>query len=501
MSSTPIRVVGVVVSCAVAAIVSSYGVYQGYIDHGEPIIAMATEMMIQGQQIYPSLKSDLFTSNLYGPFLYLVNSVFMLMFGANVMTGKIAGFVAAIGAMALIFCAYRKDRFPPSIRWYALIAMTGFILLNIPYSIWIRPDPFLVLLTALGVFLIRRAESVDGRFDGSSWLIPILIGGLGGVAVGFKIYAAAYIFPFAVLYFLGTKSFLSILLMAVTGLSVTFAPFALDVFSLGGFLEWFSLITQKSATFEMFERAMRYSVFFLVPSVAFLCLRLHEMFNSRASYIDSEMGYATATLLGLSVCISLASKPGAGAYYVLPFAPIVIDMLVRWMQFSGKIGISGRWVAGIIAAILLVTSIPVQKRFYRALHWDHAAAVQNDLSEIMDNHLGRSIQMGVGSNLEGYKNAIYKAALVFNGHPYTIDFGIMMETSLLQVRIADAVIDGMRHCRTDIWLIPKDEEPMKMVGYYNTVVVDDRLRNAFLANYLRINQSMFFDVWACRHSQ
>ncbi len=64
---------------------------------------------------------------------------------------------------------------------------------------------------------------------------------------------------------------------------------------------------------------------------------------------------------------------------------------------------------------------------------------------------------------------------------------------------ANGVIRRMTDCRTDIWLVPKDEPPMEMVGYYNTVVVSEELRAAFKANYSPIAQSEFFDIWSCRH--
>jgi len=498
-SSAPFITIATIVVISVIAVIVSYGLYLGYLDHGEPIIAMAALKMIEGQQIYPSFKSDLFTNNLYGPYLYFVNGAFLKVLGANTLTGKTAGLFAATGSMAFIFFAYRHTRFHTATSWFDLIAMGGFILLNLPYSIWIRPDPFLVLLTTIAIFVIRRAENRDGYFDRASWLTPLLIGLLGGVAVGFKIYAAAYIFPIAVLYFLSTKSFLSILVMSVSGFGAAFLPFVLPVFSLSGFLEWFSLIAEKAATAEMFERAIRYSAFFLIPALAVFALRITTILKSRASLIDPQLGYAAATLIGLCVCISLASKPGAGADYVLPFAAITIDMLVRWFHYDGNIGISGRWTAGLIVALLIVTSIPVQKRFYRALQWDHAQAIQSDLAQIMGAHPNKTIQMAIGSGITGYKKSIYKSVLVFEGNPYTIDFGIMMETSLLQVPIANGVIRRMTDCRTDIWLVPKDEPPMEMVGYYNTVVVSEELRAAFKANYSPIAQSEFFDIWSCRH--
>ena len=120
-SSAPFITIATIVVISVIAVIVSYGLYLGYLDHGEPIIAMAALKMIEGQQIYPSFKSDLFTNNLYGPYLYFVNGAFLQVLGANTLTGKTAGLFAATGSMAFIFFAYRHTRFHTATSWFALI--------------------------------------------------------------------------------------------------------------------------------------------------------------------------------------------------------------------------------------------------------------------------------------------------------------------------------------------------------------------------------------------
>jgi hypothetical protein len=492
--------------CAIAAtlfiylfvVLISYGFYDGYLDHGEPIVVAAAYRMLEGAQVYPSLGGPTFTSNLYGPFLYLANGLMLWIFGGSVASGKLIGIVATGLTVLVTINAFRNvSRF-----WmlFVSIAMFGYILICLPFSIWNRPDPLLLLVSALGV-LVARSEVFERRRV-MGWL---LVGGLGGIACSFKIYGPLFLMPVAIFMALRDRSFFSLLIMSVAGTFTALIPFVLPVFSLSNYFDWFSIMATKSNDGEMVTKALRYGVFFLLPTAVLIVQRIIVIGKETDNpFFDKLFAYAISMLFGAASCIYLASKPGAGMYYVLPFAPVALDIMVRTCMenvgssFKKRMTIS---TFAVLVAAMLVTSVPIQKRYFNALEWDRTTAIKNDLHAIMLKYKDKTIQMGVGNLIAGYHNTLQKSELIFAENPYTVDFGVMMETSKLGIPLSNSLIATISDCDIDIWLIPVGEVPLEITGYYGNKVVDKEFKEAFNLNYTLIDHSKYYDIWMCSHSK
>ena len=63
----------------VAAVAISYLVYPGYLDHGEPMVAMTSWRLLDGFPAYPAFDGPDLTSNIYGPITYLTHAVSLLL--------------------------------------------------------------------------------------------------------------------------------------------------------------------------------------------------------------------------------------------------------------------------------------------------------------------------------------------------------------------------------------------------------------------------------------
>ncbi len=87
-----------------------------------------------------------------------------------------------------------------------------------------------------------------------------------------------------------------------------------------------------------------------------------------------------------------AIKPGAGWYYYFPFLAIVIDMIVRYSTTIARNKGMVLGGIGVLAAVLLILSVPVQKRFLRVLHWDDARQITADIEKIMATYPNATIQ-------------------------------------------------------------------------------------------------------------
>ena len=72
-----------------------------------------------------------------------------------------------------------------------------------------------------------------------------------------------------------------------------------------------------------------------------------------------------------------------------------------------------------------------------------------------------------------------------------------MEMNMWKIPLSDDLLAMMRGCNTDIWLIPNDEKPFQMTGYYGVPTLDRAFADTFLASYTKLNSFKYFDVWAC----
>ena len=119
------------------------------------------------------------------------------------------------------------------------------------------------------------------------------------------------------------------------------------------------------------------------------------------------------------------------------------------------------------------------ERFYRALHWKDIEEIQSEIRTIMKENQGRTIEMGFGKNLATYPRTLSRTLLVFAGHPYSIDSAPAMETNKWNIPLPEETLSMLRHCKTDLWLIPVGEQPFTMIGYYGELAPGSGIRRCF----------------------
>jgi len=469
----------------VAAVAISYLVYPGYLDHGEPLVVMSSWRLLDGFPAYPAFDGPDLTSNIYGPITFLTHAVSFLLAGPGVASGKAASLAAVVAIPAVVFMTHKRRGLPWALA--AAILAAGFILLGLPTSIWNRPDPFLALLVAFSVWAMNASK--PGRPD---WGVCALIGLCGGLAVGFKLHAGLYFVP-VVLLFCQARGFRAFALIGAVGAVTIALPFAFEPFSLTSFAAWFPLVTAKKTVFWLVAKVLRYLVFYATPVLFFLAaLRWANDAIDRA-----EVTYFGAFVVTVLIVLLAAVKPGSGWYYFFPFLAVVIDMIVR---YSASVIRNRTVVLGgvaVLAAALVILSVPVQKRFLRALHWDEARQITAEIDQVMAAYPGATIQMGTGDSLVGYNKTLYKSLLVFAGHPYTLDVAVAMETTASGVALSKAVRTSIENCHTQVWVVPAGEFPFAMTGYYGNPVFDERFKDAFRGSYAKHRRFRYFDTWMC----
>jgi len=483
---------GTLAGALVLAVVSaafSYLVYPSYLDHGEPSVALISWRLLDGFSAYPPFEALNRTSNVYGPITYLIHAVSYLIAGPSVAAGKASGLAAAALVPIILFLNYRRHGSETGL--FAASLGAGFILLNLHVSIWNRPDPFLVLLAVLSIWAKNASRSGQPE-----WAKTLFIGVCGGLAVGLKVHGALYIAPIAFIQCLDRQQkFFPFVACAAVGAAVVLAPFALPVFSLGDLLAWFGVMLKaKESPVATMVQLLRYGSLYLVPLVIFALAWKKTSGKARVK----DGAYAGIYLACMAMVIFLGSKPGTGKYYLYPLFPIAIDLLIEYGRRVSGLRKVVMAITGIYFVAVLFIGIPVQKRYYRSLHWQEAEEIKNEIQDIMAHYPGHTIEMGVGENNVTYERTAQRTRLVFSGHPYTIDNAIMVETSMLKIPLSDKTIDHIRRCSTDIYLIPKGEKPFTMTGYYGTVMFGQAFRDAFNTAYEKKIRFRNFDAWMCR---
>lgn len=480
---------GAVLCFAAATFVAiSYLLYPGYLDHGEPSVALISFRLLDGVPVFPGLDEPGMVINIYGPYIYTLHAAAFGLFGPSVMSGKAVMFLAALLIPVLAFLSHRSRGVETAL--FGAIIATGLVLMNIPFSIWNRPDSIIVLL---GLVAVWAANASDPQRP--EWRNTTIIALAAGVAVGMKIHAGIYFAPVVIFHCLnenrGIKAFAA---MAAVGSAVTLLPFVFSLFSLTNYLTFISFFLGKENPLGLLYKVLRYGLIYLIPGLFFLA----ALKGLKKAIPAPEKAYFWIFIVCLVVVILPASKDGAGIHYFFPFLAVFIDQIFRHAERIKK---HRTWVMagiGLTAALILILSVPVQKRFYRALHWQEIGAIQAEIRMIMAKYPDRTIEMGVGENVANYYRTFYKTLLVLEGHPYTLDAAPVMETSMMGIPLTDDTLAMIRGCNTDLWLIPKDERPFTMIGYYGNPMFDEDFLGAFRGSYAKAKTFEFFDVWGCR---
>jgi len=324
------------------------------------------------------------------------------------------------------------------------------------------------------------------------WTRTLIIAIAGGMAVSLKVHAGIYFVPIAFLHCYG-RGFTHFFSLCLAGAAVALAPFAFSAFSLADYTVWFSLqAAGKAFSPEAYGPVLKKALLYLIPALVF--------FPALKSTGKGEKIYFLSYIAGILVLIPLAARPGGGHYYLYPFFPLAIDMTLR---FSGNSRYKrfSTTILLVAAVFVLMLSVPVQKRFLRNLDWPLAASINAEVKDIITRFSGKTIEMGYGEKTAGgasYDLTYYKSLLVMAGNPYSLDATVGAEMLKLSIAFPEAAIERIRACKTDLWLVPKDEAPFAMWSYYGEPAFPEVFRQTFLDAYKKSTSFTYFDIWVCR---
>jgi len=486
LSEKILCVVAVVAAVNVVALCIAYALYPGYIDTGEPNIVALAWRLLDGNSVYHPIDDATRITNLYGPYLYLIHALVFSVFGASVAIGKAPGLIALIIAL-VIMAVSQRDRGWASVS-FAVSGFAAIVVLNLPASIWDRPETFMLMSVALGVWLNNRS-ALDQR-----WLRAAVFGVLIGFVIGQKVFAAIYFLPFGFL-MLYQDGIIACIVTVVIAFSVAALPFMTPLFEFKYLVDLIQLMADKPNSWDGLKKVMRYAAIYVVPASIFIAFGWQSMSRNERTEVSI---LSAGVVLAMALVLYPAQKPGAGMYYLLPFAPIAMDLAGRGlcaMRTNHKLAIAASLA---VAVLMNVVSVPVEKRFVRSLNWQMASAVAEEIAQISEDFKGQKIEIGIGSSNDSYRRTYQRTRLVFAGHPYSLDTSIIIDTTAWGIELSQATLNMIETCQTDIWLIPVGERPYAWYGYYGKDTYGQPFRDSFTRAFQKTESRTYFDIYRCR---
>jgi hypothetical protein len=206
-------------------------------------------------------------------------------------------------------------------------------------------------------------------------------------------------------------------------------------------------------------------------------------------------------LAGMAAVAVAASKPGAGPYHLLPFVPFVAYAAARILGSGRLPGGDPTAVPVALAWVLAAAVVAVawHVSFLRVMQEARSRDEAGDIARYLDAHPRVVAQMAYN----GYDRPTFaRPLLTFRSGLYLIDAPAVQEHQLSRLGLPQATVDAIRHCRADVWLVPRGTEPFVGPNRYPAValapIFPAALHDAFHEAYVPEGHTEYFDVWRCR---
>jgi hypothetical protein len=462
-----------------------YLVYPQYSDAAEPTIAAVAWVFERGRPLYHDINSAERYSHIYGPMAFAIPGWSLEWFGPGILASKIPGTAAGLLSLSITFAL----AFVASGRRGALLVtglFAGLCLMFQNVSFWIRPDSLQLLSAAVALLAVVRIRS--------SYLAGIVLGLATGVLVNLKMTGPLYVIP-AVAVALAERRIAPLVVALPTAIVVAAAPFVLyDNVSYANYLQWTALSAHNGLLFSALKQNIEWALFLLVPLVPALV-------KPPDSAVERWLPVSLAA--AIAVVVLAASKPGAGAYHLLPFLPALayaMSLMLRWTPSDPHTARHRRLgIAAYLIAVVVVASLQIVYFAWSATRTP-GRRLAEDLTRFAALHQSERIEMGYSADDGAF--AYVRPILVFRTGAYLLDAPAIQEHQMSGLELPRATFDAIQRCDVDSWLIPRGATPFSSRNAYPSTghapLFPDAFRAIFNATYHRVETTNYFDVWSCR---
>jgi hypothetical protein len=466
-------------------------------DFTEPQIAVLSYLCRQGKEVYHTLNSPERYASIYGPMLFILNGACIALMGPSIFSAKIGGAVAGTASLVLLFIVLRKK-----IGTLPALILTDYtVLMYLRFSqhtFWNRADPYLLFLTALGLWAVTGKKKLAAT---------AVMGLCLGVACNLKVHGGMYLLPLLVLFLFEYGCIPLCVAGGIACLTIA-TPFLFwDNISLINYIAFLGNAAKHGLSIDIF---LRTGTFFLtcicLPVIYGLGL---IRFDFRLLRTDRRLrAYAGALLLTAALAMFFGSKQGAGEYHLLPLVILAAYLFDR--RHTRPAGAQARsphgaLVATVAAVYVLLQLAPAAVEAQRQIvktvsDRDYERGAAAEIRHALKKYPDRTVEMGYGGPAE---LAYFRPLVVFAQNHCFIDAAAVMDLERAGLGIPQSTRQYLAQGRTEIFLIPRGGSPFgTSVNYswYGDIgmfvpLFDDTFKKTFLDNYELIEKMRYYEIW------
>jgi hypothetical protein len=470
----------------------AYGFHAVYRDHTEPAVAFRAWMLLKegASSLYLTEDSDLYLLNHYGPMTYILGAISQFLFGPSILASKLPNFAATVLSI-LFFATFVYRRYGANYVPVAVLILNCFILFTAPAYLMVKTDSMVLMLITFSLL----ATTFDQKGQ-RSWLPPLLIAITVGISVNLKVFSFIFFVPVAIFY-CRQRWMMTWPIMALISVIVFAVPFVFFEFSFLNYMNsLLSISAVRSLDFGQLPIALRYSLVFMISILPLVIAG----FLGRIERDDLLYFGLFVLFYALSMYFLLIA---GRLKYDMFFFPVALDLLIRFIKALEPYRKIHTSIIAFVCIGFLIVMVTPQKRMLRAFDSDRwMLDAATEVSKIINDESAKTIEMGYGSDIaRTYRASFAKPLLAFVGNRMIVDGHSDVERDFAGLPMNQAKTDYIRQCRTDLWLIPKGEEPFTLESYYQDKlrhIFSDDFRAAFLAIYEKQESRNFFDIWKCK---
>jgi hypothetical protein len=486
-------------SCRIAALVFGLAVigiyaytiilylaYPGYKDHIERLVTDISWLAVHGRRIYPDWTTGDAYGMIYGPLLYFVNGVFILL-SPTIFMSKLPGIAACVAAVWFFWRSLRKKAIGRSTAFLFVAVLCAALLPQQQYPFCDRADSFLFLIVSMTLagiteWPIRRAN--------------FAVGALAGIAAGFKLHGISYVAP-AVLNLAARAENPIRRIRALATIGAVAAAVILLIHSnaamLTGYVKYLSAASRHGLSMDIFKDNVRFALCYTMPPVLLWIVR-------RPSIQREDFWLIGGLALSTVINVIIGSKPGAGYHHLMPLIPVYLYVTAIFLQAPTTFSFAPIKQESFMAAILFSAFLLFGHTGLHTLnglrHEDMGAeqAKIRELNDLLAKY--PNAQIGIGDKSH-YFDSDYRTLAVFRGDYPHIDFAAWIDLAYGGVP-ESAVAWMFEGCRVPAWIL-SGGQPFSMPNYYTgEPMFSDDLLQQFFANYRRAENGKYFQAWVCK---
>ena len=464
----------------------NYLLYTNYVDHVEPTVASIAWLSMRGHALYPNWVTDDVYGLVYGPVLFLLHGLFLLIHPA-IATSKIVGVGFLLVSFGLIFIVI-KQKVANNLTSFLFIASLVMLFVPFgPFAYWTRAEPFFIFISALALLVATRLRPMAAG---------AIIGVLAGLASGFKIHGCIYVAPMAIMTLARVNSIRDRVILAGISIScaiiVALLPFCLKESSLVGYSQYLNIAVHNPSAPDAFRANVLFALVLLMPTVAF-------WFWRKPSINHTEFWL----IAGLSISIAIIVVIGgiSGPYHLLPFVPLCLYTAIIMADAPARAPAASQAIA-FIFILLLLAYIPGGFIVNSRLMTDYYRDSQTERQKIIElqNYLAvyPNAQIGISDD-KHYSDSYYRIFSVLKGHPLHVDFAVWEYLAYVGVNEKN-IFRFIEGCEVPTWILPLGKPFTKLSWYTKRSILSDEFRWIFSANYTLVREGQAYQVWRCRPS-